>query len=165
MRERFAGEGFAAGEVTLSAGVDVRFRGQTSDIAVPLAGENLTAEGLDQARAAFLAEHERLYGHRSDPANPLEVTAVRVVGRAGERGLPGFLEPVRTGPGEGRRMACFEPGQGAVATPVVSRGDLAETAEGPLLIDEYDSTIVVPPGVRVGTDGQGNILMELGAGR
>ena len=165
LRERFAGEGFAAGEVTLSAGVDVRFRGQTSDIAVPLTGEALTAERLDQARAAFLAEHERLYGHRSDPGNPLEVTAVRVVGRAGERGLPGVLEPVRTAPGEDSRMACFEPGEGAAATPVVSRGDLAETAAGPLLIDEYDSTIVVPPGVRVGTDDHGNILMELRAGR
>ena len=163
--ERFAGEGFAADEVTLSAGVDVRFRGQTSDIAVPLAGEELTAEGLDRARAAFLAEHERLYGHRSDPANPLEVTAVRVVGWAGRRGLPGFLEPVRTAPGESSRMACFEPGEGAVATQVMSRSDLAETEEGPLLIDEYDSTIVVPPGVRVRTDDHGNILMELRAGR
>ena len=111
-----------------------------------------------------MAEHERLYGHRSDPANPLEVTAVRVVGRAGERGLPGALESVRTAPGEGRRPACFDPREGAVETRVVARRDLAEGDEGPLLVDEYDSTIVVPPGVRVGTDGLGNILMELRAG-
>ena len=159
--ERFAGEGFAAGEVSLSAGVDVRFRGQTSDISVPLDGEVLTAEGLDRARAAFVAEHERLYGHRSDPANPVEVTAVRVVGRAGERGLPGTLEAARTGPGEGSRLACFDPREGAVETRVATRRDLAEGDEGPLLIDEYDSTIVVPPGVGARTDGLGNILMEL----
>ena len=159
--ERFAGEGFARGEVTLSAGVDVRFRGQTSDIAVPLAAEVLTAEGLDRARAAFVAEHERLYGHRSDPANPVEVTAVRVVGRAGERGLPGTLEPAPTAPGEESRPACFDPREGAVETRVVTRRDLAEGGEGPLLIDEYDSTIVVPPGVGARTDGLGNIVMEL----
>ena len=164
LRQRFAGEGFEGGEVTLGASVDVRFRGQTSDISVPLDGEVLTAEGLDGARAAFVAEHERLYGHRSDPANPLEVTAVRVVGRAGERGLPGALEGVRTAPGANSRPACFDPREGAVETRVVTRRDLAETAEGPLLIDEYDSTIVVPPGVGVSTDALGNILMELRAG-
>jgi N-methylhydantoinase A len=47
-----------------------------------------------------------------------------------------------------------------IETPVVSRRSLSEGAEGPLLIDEYDSTVVIPPGVRAHLDEQGNIVME-----
>ena len=144
--ERFAGEGFAADEVTLSAGVDVRFRGQTSDIAVPLAGENLTAEGLDRAAGGLPG------GARAPLRPPVRSRQSpggdgRAGGRLGRAARPAGLP--RAGPdqppGRSSRMACFEPGEGAVATQVMSRSDLAETAEGPLLIDEYDSTIVVPP--------------------
>jgi N-methylhydantoinase B len=44
----------------------------------------------------------------------------------------------------GSRVADF--GSGPVEVPVVSRAALAEPAQGPLLVDEYDTTVVVPPG-------------------
>jgi N-methylhydantoinase A len=159
---RFAAEGFDAAEVTLAASVDVRFQGQTSDIRIRLADGALSEAGVTEMEAAFLAEHERLYGHRSDPDNAREVTAVRVVGRAGVRGLPGALTstraPVDTG---SEREAYFGPRDGAILTPVVSRQALTDAAEGPLLIDEYDSTVVVPPRVRARTDAHGSIVMEM----
>ena len=44
---------------------------------------------------------------------------------------------------------------------ILTRGDLAEGREGPLLVDEYDSTIVIPPDARAHLDHLGNIVMEL----
>jgi N-methylhydantoinase A/oxoprolinase/acetone carboxylase beta subunit len=43
---------------------------------------------------------------------------------------------------------------------VVARADLATGRDGPLLIDEYDSTAVVPPGMRAWLDEQNQIVME-----
>ena len=81
MLARFQGEGFAADQVALSWSADMRFQGQISEIRMALsaAPEQSRAEDL---RAAFEAEHERLYGHRSDPDNAVEVVAVRLIGRA-----------------------------------------------------------------------------------
>jgi N-methylhydantoinase A len=112
-------------------------------------------------KEAFEAEHERLYGHRSDPDNPVEVVALRLVGRASIGGGEGLVRPEeRLEKGEPDRQAHFGPPWGTIRTPVVSRRALSGVVTGPLLIDEYDSTTVVPPGMRVHLDDCGNIVMQ-----
>jgi N-methylhydantoinase A len=45
---------------------------------------------------------------------------------------------------------------------VIERAELsAEPRDGPLIIEEYDSTCVVPPGCRAALDGLGNIVIDL----
>jgi N-methylhydantoinase A len=47
---------------------------------------------------------------------------------------------------------------------VLARADLGPAPRpGPLLIDEYDATTLVPPGAAATLDGHGNILIETGA--
>ena len=41
------------------------------------------------------------------------------------------------------------------------REDLQHGQRGPLLIDEYDTTIVVPPGLRARIDDRLNVHIEL----
>ena len=80
-------------------------------------------------RADFVREHERLYGHRSDPDNPVEVVAVRLVGQAGVRGLGHGLETaVQPVAGEGSRTAYFA-GE-TLAVPLVNRQDLDQASRG-----------------------------------
>jgi N-methylhydantoinase A len=159
MFARFSAEGYSENGVELSSSVDVRFKGQTSEIRVALAGGHLTGQAVAAMCEDFEAEHEQLYGHRSDPDIPVEVVAVRLVGRAGVVGQEGRLEPIeRSGEMEVSREAFFD--GGLVETPIFSRGALTEAREGPLMIDEYDSTIVVPPDMRVQVDDQGNLVME-----
>ena len=43
----------------------------------------------------------------------------------------------------------------------VSRADLATGRAGPLIVEEYDSTCVVPPGACAERDGAGNIAITL----
>jgi N-methylhydantoinase A len=158
MLERLRAEGFEAATVALGWSADMRFQGQTSEIRIVLDGEPelLSATTLC---AAFEAEHERLYGHRSDPDNAVEVVALRLIGRA-DLGAPTIRPVAGYTPTERSRRAYFGPYRGMVETPVVSRTDLAGGREGPLLVDEYDSTTVAPPGMRAWLDEQGQIVME-----
>lgn len=164
MLTRFMGEGFGSHQVTLNWSADMRFRGQTSEIRIALPGE---PEGVqaDDLQASFEAEHERLYGHRSDPGNAVEIVAVRLIGRADTEAQPDRLMPSTFfQPTERTRQAYFGADWGLIETPVVTRADLGDGRAGPLLIDEYDSTTVVPPEMSARLDGRGQIIMELGHG-
>jgi N-methylhydantoinase A len=115
--------------------------------------------------AAFVSEHERLYGHRSDKDNLMQVTALRLVGKAQTGAGAIDLNLVASGnpsrDGSASRRAYFGESGGMLDTPVIGRADLNGTLQGPLLIDEYDSTTVVPPQARVSRDEHFNIVMDL----
>ena len=162
MLAQFETEGYSADQVTLSCSVDIRFKGQASEIRIAVADENFTETTVQTLHTTFETEHERLYGHRSDPDNPVEVVAVRLIGQAGIRGQQGTLNPAeRLGARAASREAYFGASWGTIDTPVISRHNLGnEGTTGPLLIDEYDSTIVVPPDHRGYLDSEGNILMN-----
>ena len=162
MLAQFETEGYSDDQVTLSCSVDIRFKGQASEIRIPVADEHFTETTVQTLYTTFETEHERLYGHRSDPDNPIEVVAVRLIGQAGIRGQQGVLNPAeRLGSRALSREAYFGAPWGTIDTPVISRHDLGEEGTtGPLLIDEYDSTIVVPPDYRGHLDSEGNILMS-----
>jgi N-methylhydantoinase A len=49
-----------------------------------------------------------------------------------------------------------------MATPVVGRSAIARAPmAGPLVVEEYDSTVVVPPGATVHRDPFGNLVLTL----
>jgi N-methylhydantoinase A len=170
MLAQLAGEGFAAETVRFRSTVDMRFRGQASEIriAYPAPGHP-TLSPLAALISVFADEHERLYGHRSDPDNPVEVVAVRLVGRAGAQEKDslewsGALKVAGQQSGQDTNMATsraahFGTTYGLIETPVITRSALQTTTRGPLLIDEYDSTIVVPPDMQASLDAQGNVVV------
>ena len=109
---------------------------------------------------AFGAEHERTYGHRAGPEEPVELVAIQLVGsglREGVRPQSGATERSRT---QTSRQAYFGE-RGWLPTPVVTRGDLRGGRTGPLIVEEYDATCLVPPGARADLDAGGNIVIEL----
>ena len=60
------------------------------------------------------------------------------------------------------RLAYFGPVQGWVESPILRRSDLSTPRAGPLIIEEYDATCVIPPQARASLDPGGNIVIELG---
>jgi N-methylhydantoinase A len=167
MLAQFQAEGFAAAEVSLSYKVDVRFQGQASEIRIPLdvgSASTVTEDTIQTLKKAFEEEHERLYGHRSDPDNLVEVVAVRLVGRAALHDKTGGpLKPASHLNGSqlpGSRRVYFGKPWGTLETPAITHRDLAGTVVGPLLIDEYDSTIVVPPDMQVHLDRARNVILR-----
>jgi N-methylhydantoinase A len=160
MQIRFADEGFAAHQIRFQCTVDMRYWGQASKVRIAVDEAHFTEQSVQQVQARFAQEHERLYGHRAALDNPLEVTAVRLVGRAGERGYAGVLQPAeRMGASQTSRRAYFGPERGLIETAVVARRALVGLVRGPLLIDEYDSTTVVPPSTAVHLDEHGNLIL------
>jgi 5-oxoprolinase (ATP-hydrolysing)/N-methylhydantoinase A len=122
---------------------DLRYRGQSWSVAVDFLGE-IDAASVAELVERFEAEHERLYGTRLEPGSPVDIRALRVTALGPEP--PAFA--LSTPPGSDRAKAARSAdfGDGPVEVPVRARSDLAEPAAGPLLVDEYDTTVVVPPG-------------------
>jgi N-methylhydantoinase A len=153
--DRMAAEGHPGERVELSRFADLRYAGQAHEITTPIA-----AGEPDFSRLArdFGDEHERTYGHQAQ-AEEVECVALRVVARLPVERRPGNTTARRASP-SGKRDAYFGPQQGSTPTSVVSRAELAAPKQGPLIVEEYDSTCVVPPGWSAALDAQGNLVLS-----
>ena len=155
-RELLRSEGYEDHQQEFQRQADLAYVGQTSELTVPTPNGPMTAQKLSELGEAFEREHERSYFYRSD--EPLQLVNVRVIAR----GLSAWTQiPERlTVPAVPstqkytRREAYFGPNHGWREVPVLGRTDLDSTLqEGPVLVEEYDSTVVVPPdwGVSLGS--------------
>ena len=61
------------------------------------------------------------------------------------------------------RQAYFGRDHGWLETPVIMRSDIGTGRAGPLIVEEYDATCVIPPQATVNLDDYGNMLIELSA--
>jgi N-methylhydantoinase A len=99
----------------------------------------------------------------------VQIVNIRIVARIPRDGLRSALPQVATSAkerfGGGKRKAYFGQHCGTLATPILDRLDLARAKRryGPLLIDEYDATTLVPPGCSARLDGFDNIVIRIGA--
>ncbi|NMX23430.1 hydantoinase/oxoprolinase family protein [Dissulfurirhabdus thermomarina] len=133
--------------------VDVRYRGQSYEVTVPLEGD---------WGAAFAERHRFLYGHDM-PGAPLEVTAVRARARI-PRGGADFREavlPRPAAPWHGRRAPVeFEGGPRSAL--LLDRAALrpGERLSGPALVLDDFTTLLLPPGWGARVLDGGHVLME-----
>jgi N-methylhydantoinase A len=159
--------GFAAAEVVVERSVDLRYRRQASELTVTLPPGALDAAALEGARRAFDAEHEKTFGH-SFPDAGTEMVSVRLVSRIARPRPPVTARSVLQARPPGApcsRSAYFGPETGFVDTPVVE--DVlpgGPPLPGPVLIDRYDTTIVVPPGCTVTAAEGGALVIDIGTG-
>lgn len=160
-------ENFSRDDVSIDLSADIQYVGQNAEINVSISPRPDGSFDFDALRKGFEAEHEAQFGYRS-PSEPLQFTNVRVVGR-GHRAEKAWGAPrIRSGktlPNKGmRRRMYFGADHSWLETPVIGRDELSEHFQaGPLAIEEYDSTTIVPPKSRVRRDMWGNIEVELGS--
>ena len=146
-----------------AASADVRYLGQHWDIEVDVPDIRMTAEAVQEIAAAFEEMHEQVYGVRKGTDAPIEIRAVRLIALGAESPTPEIAMETDTSPRrEGAtRSTLFGLRTGRRDVAVVDRLDLtADPRPGPLLIDEYDTTIVVPPDWQVRLDASGAVVME-----
>lgn len=139
----------------------VRYVGQSSHLRVPLPPGD-AAMALRTLTEVFAAEHLRSNGFRAPPGEPAELTGLSIVARGlPERPrLPASI-PVPPAIQTGNRRIWL-PGSGWETVPVIGRGSLTSSPQaGPLLIQEYDATCLVPPGSAARIDEFGNIRITL----
>lgn len=157
LKALMAGEGIAEG-YTPAWRADLRYTQQAHELTVAVPRSDNGAPDLAGLIRAFGDEHERTYGHRAE-GEAVECVALRVSGEAPPAFTPEIAAPAGDDAPARERRAYFGPA-GEVVTPVVSRAALAEKPlTGPVIVEEYDSTCVVPPGWRAAVDGGGNILL------
>lgn len=144
-----AGEGFGHERMEFARFADLRYRRQISELMLPLPDGPLSGAGLARLAQDFHREHERTYGYAiGDERVELVAFKLRARGsRADAAEVPWHSLVDDRHVARSDRSVYFGRGIGHAATPVIGRRNLAEhPAAGPLVIEEYDSTVVVPPG-------------------
>jgi len=132
------------------AGADLRFKGQSYEINVPLRG--------DLGRA-FRREHARRYGYAAK-TEPIELVTIRLVARL-PRPIRVPRSPSAREASPRHRRVLFD--DGWEDTSVYPRSGLGvdREIEGPAIVEEDHATTVVPPGARLHVDRFGLLAIEV----
>ena len=150
-RRALAEDGYRQG-VRLERSADLRYAGQSHELRVPL-GASLAAPTI---RRALAEAHYERFGH-GDPSRDMEVVTARVKARApGFRLPPGASAPARAP----ARATGAEAEDSALVhwdrrrrTRILPRAALgAKKIQGPAILTQFDSTVLVPPGWRAGRE-------------
>lgn len=127
---------------------DVRYAGQSYELTVPFGGD-------------LHAEHQRVYGY-SDPRRATEIVTLRV------RAILKVERPSLKSPRQGPRNPGERPGKRKVwlagrwrNLPAAPRELFdAKAVQGPLLVTDYGSTTLVPPGWTMTRDAAGSLILR-----
>jgi N-methylhydantoinase A len=162
----FVRNGLGIDGLVVERTVDARYAGQNFELAVAVPSGAIDGAALDAVRKGFDAVHRRLYGY-DQPEKEIELVTFRIkaflpvekpkLGRERAAARSGGLVPV------GERRTFFESAAGFVACPIYERGDLdaGDAITGPAIIEQMDTTTVIPPGFVARVDE----LMNLHLGR
>lgn len=166
-RAALAAQGFAAGSIDLVRTADLKVKGQTYELSLPLPGHGPVDA---RAIAALLESFAQLYRSRYAfffDGEPIELVNLRVaaLGRnrpvALARPAPDGADPVRARKGE--RPVYFEK-LGFVRTAVYDRERLRprHRVAGPAVIEEETSSTLVPPGFAALVLDDGGLSIPIG---
>ena len=161
---KFDEEGFPRSSVMLERYMDLRYQGQGYELSVAV-----DVDGLDtqRVRSDFDELHAKKFGHAAG-SQPVEVMSYRLIGRAAPdrdqsvfdvlpmSGVKGLETRVRSG--------IFDvDGSPERFEMLVMQRDMMEINgiyEGPLVIEQSDTTTLVIPRQTAELDSQGNIIIK-----
>ncbi len=161
VRRELAGEGIPEERIEVRRELEVRYRGQSYELRVPLA-----EDFVDR----FHRRHRERYGHAA-PGEEVEVVTVRVrgTGRVDPPPRP-RVEPGGPDPSDallGRREAVVAPSGGraeARAVPFYEGSALraGHRLDGPAVVVRADTTVWLGPDDRAEVDREGALRVEVG---
>jgi N-methylhydantoinase A len=143
---------------------DLRYGGQSWEVEIGFPAGTVDTGALGALRERFEDEHERLYGVKDRAGSPVEIRALRLAALGEVAATRSFHLDDAGGAGDGASRTIHIGGED-VDAPVRRRSSLAEAPEpGPLLVDEYDTTVVVPHGWSARRDAAtGTLVLERAA--
>jgi len=153
-----------AGTVALVRSVDARYVGQGYELTVSVPPGPLDSAALARIRAAFDEIYAARYGYAS-PAEPVETVTWKLaaVGGAPRVALAKAPAASRDGGLKDRRRAWFPETRGWTESAVYDRYSLAPGSrlDGPAIIEERESTSVLPPGTSASVDEYANLIVTV----
>ncbi|MFQ5997937.1 MAG: hydantoinase/oxoprolinase family protein, partial [Candidatus Bathyarchaeia archaeon] len=162
-RTRLSTEKVTKKRMKLQRYMDMRYIGQWRSLTVPC--EKPLGKSLSRIVAKFHAEHSREYAYSREDQGVeiygLRVTAMGAVDRPKLRAYrkKGAIAPRP----ESKRKVYFEEERGFVTTPIYLRNKLPVNTHirGPAVVEQLDSTVLIPPRVSAEVDPYLNIIMNL----
>ncbi|TMI45530.1 hydantoinase/oxoprolinase family protein [Candidatus Bathyarchaeota archaeon] len=149
-------EGVEEKDVSYQRFVDMRYQGQSYELSVPLRGKIIARGVVRSAIRDFHQRHQTKYGY-SQPDKPVEIVNVRSYCR----GKAGTIASVTNTLAEGglpkTRRVWFMDGR-SIECQVLQRNSLPPRSKGkgPCVIEDYDSTLLIPPQARYVIDRNGS---------
>jgi len=162
-------EGYGREEITLQRFADLRYVGQSSELTIPIESGIIQEGTILSLEQSFFHEYQRIYG-LENTGEPVEMVNLRLTagGKHGQFTPFVWFENIQhkqlgqQGEKLPERKAYYGPDFGFLNTPILNRVNLSdEPQKGPIIIEEYDSTVVVPPRCKVRVDTWSNIIIEI----
>lgn len=159
-------EGCDTESIVIRQQVDLFYRGENAVIVVNVPDDLVSSDLISHLRKAFEEEHDNAFGYVS-PDESVEILNLRVVAvsaaikqRKAFRANAAVDMPASSG--EQSRQVYFGQEWGWVDTPVLNRVDIDEIPRvGPIIVEEYHSTTLVPPRWTIESDSLGNFRLKL----
>jgi N-methylhydantoinase A len=159
-RAMVAEAGVADGDVSIRTLAALRYAGQGYQVEAEIAASAIAQGDRAAIRTAFEAEYRRLYG-RIESGLPVETVGWRVIVSGPTPSLRLAPAGQRAGAArKGTRRAWF--GEGFVDAAVIDRTALrpGDTVAGPALVEERESTLVLPPRATATCDDGLNLVVR-----
>ena len=159
--------GLTGSEIQYQRTADMRYVGQGHEVSIPLPDGALNGKHLAEITASFEEIYRGLYG-RKGPDVPLEVINWRVIA-SGPRPEMNLKLPRKSSAGaqarKGSRRAYFPEKGGWVETAVYDHYALSPgtTLDGPAIVEERESTLIIGARGRGRVDERLNVIVELSA--
>ena len=167
--EWFTVEGIPEGERSTRFVLDMRYQRQNFELPVPIGDGHLDEARLAEVVSQFHETHQRSYGfhHVNSTVRVVNVTVIAsqpVVSPIAPRVEPrahGGVEDAEIS----RRSVLFEGIEKDELAPIYARHLLraGDVIVGPAVIEQQDSTTVLPPATRAVVDAVGTLIVEVGA--
>jgi len=162
-------DGIPTDRVVVQRIVDARYLGQGYELRVDVASGVIDEGWIEKVRADFHDIHEREFTRRFEDSD-IEIPNIRVrgIGLMPPLSMPelaaGDESPAAALRHEGDAWFLIDGVLRQVATRYYDRAALkaGNRLEGPAIVNQYDSTTVIPPGIGAHVDRSGNIVIEVG---
>ncbi|MER2192162.1 MAG: hydantoinase/oxoprolinase family protein [Solibacillus sp.] len=153
-------EGVDEAHSTLMNYIDLRYKGQWRSLAVPVADDITT---LDQVLEGFHNEHKREFAY-SDPSQPVEIYGLRVtaIGTVPKPEFPSYEPTGDLQQALKEEREVYFDGE-YLPAKVYNREKIPVLSEikGPAIVDQLDTTTVIPPNFTAKVDLYKNIIISV----
>ena len=157
-------EGMGPADITFRHQVDMRYVGQSYELAISLPDGRPGAPGIASAVSLFHVEHDRAYGYSAsnEPVEfvNLRLSAIGTIKKPHLRELE-IMDYTRASAQKATRQVYFAEDGGYVECPVYDRYRLGSgwILNGPTIVEELDATTVIHPGYQALVDKFGNLIL------
>ena len=133
-------------DLSINRLMDLQYEGQGSSLSIALRGNSNVPTSVETIADLFETLHKETFGHFL-PNHPIRTTGLRLIAS-----ISASVEPKKVSfnapafkISDASRPAYWGPNHGLIDTPVATLANIRNGLHGPILIDSYDTTIVVPP--------------------